>query len=210
MEPHVALAQFNDARNVTVWTSAQSPYGVHAAIVKMLNASDTEVRVVTFNLGGGYGAKGGAKLEPMVVCAARKAGRPVRLELTREEVFQTIAKHAARVRIKTGVKLDGTLVARHVDIVWNAGAYAISSVRSSRQGMVRAPGPYRIPHVYVDSHAYYTNSVPTGPFRGAMTSQVCWAYESQLDDIAADLGIDPVEIRRRNLLRAKRWNMSTS
>ena len=201
MEPHVTLAQVESDGDVNVWTSAQSPYAVHSAIVKMLNTSDERVRVVTFNLGGGYGGKGGVKLEPMVVCAARKAGRPVRLELTREEVFQTIGKHAARIWIKTGVKDDGTLVARQVDIVWNAGAYAVSSLRASRQGMVRAPGPYRIPHVHVDSRAYYTNTVPTGPFRGAMTSQVCWAYESQLDEIAADLQIDPVEIRRRNLLR---------
>lgn len=200
MEPHVSLAQFDDDGRVTVWTSAQAPHSVHAEIAKILNTTEEHVRVITYNLGGGYGGKGGIKLEPMVVCAARKAGRPVRLALTREEVFQTIGKHAARVWIKTGVKNDGTLVARQVDVVWNAGAYTVSSLRASRQGMVRAPGPYRIPHVLVDSHAYYTNTVPTGPFRGAMTSQVCWAYESQLDDIAADLGMDPVEIRRRNLL----------
>lgn len=201
MEPHVALAEVDEAGVMNVWTSTQAPYIVHAGLVKILNTTSERVRVMTFNLGGGYGGKGGIKIEPLVACAARKAGRPVRLALDREEVFATIAKHAARVRIKTGVKEDGTLVARQVDVVWNAGAYAVSSTFASRQGMVRAPGPYRIPHVAVDSRAYYTNTVPTGPFRGAMTSQVCWAYESQLDEIAADLGLDPVALRDRNLLR---------
>lgn len=201
MEPHVTVAHLDDAGVMNVWTAAQSPYGVHAGLVKVLNLPPEQVRVVAFNLGGAYGGKGGIKLEPMVACAARKANRPVRLALDREEVFTTCGKHAARITIKTGVKQDGTLIARQVDIAWNAGAYAVSSPFASRQGMVRAPGPYRIPHVAVDSRAYYTNSVPTGPFRGAMTSQLCWAYESQLDEIAADLGIDPVAIRQRNLLR---------
>lgn len=201
MEPHVSVAQLDDDGTMNVWTATQAPYAVHAELVKILGTTPEQVRVRTFNLGGGYGGKGGVKIEPMVVAAALKAGRPVRLELTREEVFATIAKHAARVRIRTGVKDDGTIVARDVDVVWNAGAYNVSSLRASRQGMVRAPGPYRIPNVLVRSRAFYTNTVPTGPFRGAMTSQVCWAYERQLDEIAADMGIDPVELRRKNLLR---------
>ncbi len=201
MEPHVSVAHMDDDGCMHVWTSTQSPHGVHAGIVKLLQTTPEKVRVMTFNLGGGYGAKGGVKIEPMAVCAALKAQRPVRIALTREEVFQTIAKHAATVRIKTGVKHDGTFVAREVDVLWNAGAYAVSSPGATQQGMVRAPGPYRTPNVRVTSRAFYTNTVPTGPFRGAMTSQVCWAYEQQLDEIAADLGLDPVEVRRKNLLR---------
>ncbi|MEZ4573088.1 MAG: molybdopterin cofactor-binding domain-containing protein [Thermomicrobiales bacterium] len=113
MEPHVSIAQWSDDDgSAEVWTSTQSPHGVHGALVEILNTQPEKVRVHTFNLGGGYGAKGGVKLEPMAVCAARKAGRPVRIALTREEVFQTIAKHAATIRIKTGVKSDGTFVAR--------------------------------------------------------------------------------------------------
>lgn len=201
MEPHVSIADIDADGVVHIWTATQSPYNVQAGIVKMLKTTPDKVRVRTFNLGGGYGAKGGVKIEPMAVCAAMKARRPVKIVLTREEVFLTIAKHAARVKLKTGVTHDGTLVARHVDVLWNAGAYAISSPRATQQGMVRAPGPYRTPNVIVESRAFYTNTVPTGPFRGAMTSQVCWAYEQQMDEIAADLGLDPVEMRRTNLLR---------
>src|SRR5690606_18844225 len=146
-EPHVTIAHLDDDGVMNVWTAAQSPYGVHAGLVKILNLPPEQVRVIAFNLGGAYGSKGGIKIEPMVACAARKARRPVRLALDREEVFATIGKHAARITIKTGVKEDGTLVARQVDVAWNAGAYAVSSPFASRQGMVRAPGPYRIPHV---------------------------------------------------------------
>jgi CO/xanthine dehydrogenase Mo-binding subunit len=200
MEPHVALARYDES-GLEVWSSTQAPYMVHTALTRLFDLPADRVRVKTFNLGGGYGAKGGVKIEPLVACAAAMTGVPVRLVLTRLEVFQTVAKHAAHVTLKTGVKSDGTLVARRVSAVFNAGAYAVSSPLGSGQAMTRAPGPYRIPHVSVDSTARYTNTVPTGPFRGAMTSQLCWAYEQQMDEIAADLGIDPLTIRRRNVLQ---------
>jgi CO/xanthine dehydrogenase Mo-binding subunit len=200
MEPHVALARYNGTV-LEVWASTQAPYMVHSALTRLFEVTPDRVRVRTFNLGGGYGAKGGVKIEPLVACAAAATGVPVRLVLTRLEVFQTVAKHAAHVTIKTGARSDGTLVARKATAVFNAGAYAVSSPLGSGQAMTRAPGPYRISHVWIDSTARYTNTVPTGPFRGAMTSQLCWAYEQQIDEIGADLGLDPVEIRRRNILQ---------
>lgn len=201
MEPFVSVAEWAADGQLLVWTSAQAPHAVHRALRRMFGLADDQVRVRVFNLGGGYGAKGQIRIEPLVACAARAVGRPVRLELTREETFQTVAKHAASVRIRTGVTLDGRLVARDVQVVYNAGAYAFSSPGATGQALTRAPGPYHLPHCRVEVVARYTNTVPTGPFRGAMTSQLAWAYESQLDDIAADLGIDPVELRRRNVLR---------
>ena len=200
MEPFVTIAEWK-GNKVDVWTAAQAPHSVRRTLASIFGLEQEDVRVQVLNLGGGYGAKGQTKIEPMAAVAARAVGRPVRLELTREGVFFTIGKHAARIRIKTGVKRDGSLVARLVDVAWNAGAYAVVSPRAVIQGMARAPGPYRIPNVWVDSRAYYTNTVPTGPFRGAMTTQVAWAYESQMDEIANQLGMDPLEVRRRNLLR---------
>ena len=199
MEPHVALARFiGDV--LDVWTSAQAPYMVRAALAKVFRLAGERVRVRTFPIGGGYGAKGGVKVEPLVACAALVAGCPVRLELSRSEVFHQVSKHAAHVRLKTGVKHDGTIVARQVNAVYNAGAYAVSSPLGAGQAMTRANGPYRIPHAWIDSTARYTNTVPTGPFRGAMTSQLTWAYEQQMDEIAHDLGMDPIDFRRRNVL----------
>lgn len=199
MEPFVTIAGWSDGR-LEVWTAAQTPYNVRRTLAAIFGLEEADVRVQVLNLGGGYGAKGQTKIEPMAAVAARIVHRPVRLELSREEVFFTIGKHAAHIRIKTGVRNDGTFAARRVDVVWNAGAYAVTSPRAVIQGMARAPGPYRIPNLWVDSQAFYTNTVPTGPFRGAMTTQVAWAYESQTDEIAERLGIDPLELRRRNLL----------
>jgi CO/xanthine dehydrogenase Mo-binding subunit len=201
MEPHVVLAKFDEETGLDVLTSSQAPHPVHKALAGVFGLSAERVRVRTLNLGGAYGSKNGVKLEPLVAFAAWVTRRPVKMRLTRPEVFLTTGKHSAHVTIKTGVTNDGAIVARQVRATFNAGAYAASSPMGAGQAMTRAPGPYRIPHVWVDSTCRYTNSVPTGPFRGAMTSQVCWAYESQLDDIAADLGIDPVELRTRNLLR---------
>lgn len=200
MEPHVCVARWA-GDELTVWTSAQAPHAVRQGLEKMFGLASGRVRVLTFNVGGAYGAKGQIKIEPMVACAARAVGRPVRLELARDEVFQTVGKHAATVEITTGVRTDGTLTARRVRVTYNAGAYTVTSLGASGQGLTRAPGPYKIPNVAIDVVANYTNTVPSGPFRGAMTSQLAFAYESQLDDIAADLGIGPAELRRRNLLR---------
>lgn len=199
MEPHVCVAAWPTDDRLEVWSSTQSPHVVRAALQSMFATDDVSVRVL--NLGGAYGSKGQIKIEPMVACAARAVGRPVRIVLDRDEVFATVGRHAATVRIATAVDDDGHLVGRDIDVVYNAGAYAVTSPYAAGQALVRAPGPYRIPNVRARSRAAYTNSVPTGPFRGAMTGQLCLAYELQLDEIAHDLGIDRVEIRRRNMLR---------
>jgi CO/xanthine dehydrogenase Mo-binding subunit len=201
MEPHVATAAWLPDGTLEVWSGSQAPYAVRQRLATIFRLEPQQVRVRGDALGGGFGSKLDVKLEGLVALAARVVGRPVRMELRREEVFMTSAKHAATVTVTTGVDSAGLIVARLVDIVWNAGAYALSTPRASRTGMIRSPGPYRIPHVRARSVARYTNTVPTGPFRGAMTGQICWAYESANDEVAARLGLDPVEFRRRNLLR---------
>jgi CO/xanthine dehydrogenase Mo-binding subunit len=200
MEPLVCLARWGDD-GLEIMTSTQSPHAVRAALESMFGLGEGGARVRTLNLGGGYGAKGQVKIEPMVAYAARFVGRPVRMELSRDEVFQTVGKHAATVELTTGVMDNGRIIARRMTLNYNAGAYAITSVGSSGQALIRANGPYNVPNASIDSVATYTHTVPSGPFRGAMTSQVAFAYESQIDDIAARLGMDPVEIRRLNLLR---------
>ena len=201
MEPHVATASWLPDGVLEVWTGTQSPYVVRQRLATVFRLEPEQVRVRGDALGGGFGSKLDVKLEGLVALAARAVGAPVRMELRREEVFMSAAKHAAAVTVTTGVDTEGRILARIVDIVWNAGAYALSTPRASRTGMIRSPGPYRIPHVLARSVARYTNTVPTGPFRGAMTGQVCWAHESAIDEVAAEIGLDPVEMRRRNLLR---------
>ena len=202
LEPHVSAAQW-DGDHLTIWTAAQAPFMVRKALSEVFHIPPEAVRVIVPPLGGGYGGKGHIRIEPLVAAMARKAnGRPVKFVLSRAEEFVTVTKHAASITLKTGVKRDGTFTARQVEIYWNGGAYADASPGLVSAGMVRSVGPYRIPAVHVDSFGIYTNLPPAGAYRGAMSSQTTWAYESQMDIIARKMGWDPLEFRLKNLLRS--------
>lgn len=199
LEAHVTAAQW-DGNHLTLWTASQAPYMVRRVVAGILGIEQDVVRVIVPPLGGGYGGKGHIRIESIVAALARKVGgRPVKVVLSRAEEFVTVTKHAASITLKTGVKRDGTFTARQVTIYWNSGAYADASPLLVPQGMVRSVGPYRIPAVHVDSYGIYTNLPPAGAYRGAMSSQTTWAYESQMDIIARKMGWDPLEFRLKNL-----------
>ncbi|MFQ5872175.1 MAG: xanthine dehydrogenase family protein molybdopterin-binding subunit [Dehalococcoidia bacterium] len=200
MEPHVCIAQVDEAKQVTVWSSTQTPHVVRAQLAEIFKVPQSRVRVIVPGLGGGYGAKTYPKIEPLTAMLAWKAGRPVKITLTRDEDFLVNRSQASKIRIKTGVKGDGTIVAREVEAYWNVGAYADISPRTIKNGGYVSPGPYRIPHVKVDSYAVYANLPPAGAFRGFGVPQVAWAYESQSDIIAERLSMDPLEFRMKNFL----------
>ncbi len=171
------------------------------ALAEIFGLRPSQVRVIVGPLGGGYGGKGHIRLEPLVAALAWKiGGRPVKLVATRAEEFVIVTKHAATITIKSGVMRDGTLTAREVTSWWSVGAYADASWMLTRGGMLRSIGPYRIGAVRADSYGIYTNRPPAAAFRGAMASQGAWAYESHMDSIAHRLGLDPLELRRKNLL----------
>jgi len=199
LEPHVSAAQW-DGEHLTIWTASQAPFMVRKSLAEILGIVPEAVRVIVPPLGGGYGGKGHIRIEPLVAAMARKVnGRPVKFVLSRAEEFVTVTKHAASITLKTGVKRDGTFTARQVTLYWNGGAYADASPMLVPAGMVRAVGPYRIPAVHVDSYGVYTNLPPAGAYRGAMSSQTTWAYESQMDIIARKMGWDPLEFRMKNI-----------
>ncbi|HKZ85336.1 MAG TPA: molybdopterin cofactor-binding domain-containing protein, partial [Anaerolineae bacterium] len=202
LEPHAVAAQW-DGDRLTVWTASQAPYMVRNALAGIFGLAPDAVRVIVPPVGGGYGGKGHIRIEPIAAALARKTGgRPVKIVLSRAEEFVTVTKHAATITLKTGVRRDGTFAARQVTITWNGGAYADASPLLVPAGMVRSVGPYRIPAVRVDSYGVYTNLPPAGAYRGAMSSQTAWAYESQMDIIARKMGWDPLEFRLKNLLRS--------
>jgi CO/xanthine dehydrogenase Mo-binding subunit len=199
METHACIA---DVRNghVTVWASCQIPFIVRSQLAEIFRLPQTRVRVVVPTLGGGYGAKCYPKIEPVTAVLAQAARKPVRLHLTREEEFVTITKHGVRIRMRTGVKRDGTITARQSECHFNTGAYGDIGPRLIKNGGFATGGPHRIANVAVDSYAVYSNIAPAGAFRGYGVSQAAWAYETQMDMIAERLGIDPLELRMRNLL----------
>ncbi|HEU0235007.1 MAG TPA: molybdopterin cofactor-binding domain-containing protein, partial [Candidatus Limnocylindrales bacterium] len=200
METHACIAEVRDGR-VTLWVGTQIPFVVRSQIAEIFGIPQSRVRVIVPTLGGGYGAKCYPKIEPVTAALALAARRPVRLHLSREEEFVTVTKHAARIRLRTGVTRDGRIVGRHNTCHFNTGAYGDIGPRLIKNGGYGTGGPHHVPNVWIDSYAVYTNLAPAGAFRGYGINQAAWAYESQLDLIAERLGIDPVELRRRNLLR---------
>ena len=200
MEPHVAIAQVGHDQ-ITVWASTQHPFPVRKELAEMFRLPLSHVQVIVPYLGGAYGNKSYTKIEPLVVALAQKVGRPVRLALTVEESFKLVRRAAARVTMKTGVKRDGTLVARQCMAHYQIGAYADVGPRVVQKAGYTACGPYRIPHVQIDTYAVYSNTVNSVAFRGYGVPQLAWAYESQMDMIAECLGLDALDIRLQNLLR---------
>jgi CO/xanthine dehydrogenase Mo-binding subunit len=205
MEPHASLAWW-EAGRLHVITGTQTPFGLRHSLAMLFHLPDEAVRVVVAPMGGSFGAKTFERLEPVVAALARKAGRPVRAVLPREEEFLTLNRHPARFRIRLGARRDGAFVAKRVEAWWDTGAYADCGPSVATKGGYAAIGPYRIPHVQVDSFCVYTNRPPNGAFRGYAATQAVWASERITDILAAELGIDPLELRLRNLLcDGDRW-----
>jgi CO/xanthine dehydrogenase Mo-binding subunit len=198
LETHACIASVEPGGRITVWATTQNPFVVRTQLANIFKLPVSKVRVIVPYLGGGYGGKVYPKVEPITVALAQKAGRPVRVVLSREEVFYTITKHAARIRMKTGVKKDGTLTARECEIHLDTGAYAEIGPRVAKKSGYTAAGPYKIPNLKIDSYSVYTNKPPAGAFRGFGVSQSAWAVESQMDIIAAALKMDPLELRKLN------------
>ncbi len=204
LEPFVTLAEMTGSNGLTIHTASQSPSFVRSEVSRLLGWPENRVRVRTAFLGGGFGGKLYIKLEALVAACTLLVRKPVRIALTMQEQFYTITKHGATVRIKTGVKKDGRIVAREVETWWNGGAYADIGPRVAQKSGLTSAGPYDIENIAVDSHAIYTNEPPAGALRGFGVSQVVWAYECQTDMIAQALGMDALEFRRRNILREGR------
>ena len=199
LETHACVAHVT-GDGMTVWATTQIPFMLRSQLAEVFGLPASRVRVVVRSLGGGYGAKCYPCIEPIAAVLSKASGRPVRLHLTREEEFVTITKHGVRVRLTTGVRSDGTIVARKAICHFNTGAYADIGPRLIKNGGYGTGGPHDIPNVWVDSYAVYTNLPPAGAFRGYGISQAAWAYETQMDLIADRLGMDPYELRTRNLL----------
>ena len=200
MEPHTSVAKF-DGDMLTVWSATQSPFPQRQELARIFGLPLGRVRVIVPYVGGGYGAKSGIKNEAIAAALSRIARRPVRIAYTAEETFRTMCQPRARITIKTGVKNDGTFVARQCRLYLNGGAYSNSGPSVTEKVGYRAHGPYPIPNVRTDAYTIYTNTVPAGAFRGFGAPQAAYAYDSHLEMIARRLHIDANALRLKNLLR---------
>jgi CO/xanthine dehydrogenase Mo-binding subunit len=199
IEPRAVVAQW-EGDKVTIWTSTQVPFDARAGVCETLELPANRVRIIVPHLGGGFGGKCGFHYEAHVAALARTTKRPVRLVFSRHEEF--IAPDRRRegmvIDVATGVKRDGTITARKAWIAIDNGAYTADSAFFPQLAAMHVAGPYRIANVHVEAHLVYTNHQPSGSVRAPTAPQACWAIESHTDEIARELGIDPVELRRRN------------
>ena len=199
LEPFVSVADAR-AERIEVWASCQNPFPLRREIARMFKRPENRITVHVPYIGGGFGSKNNVKTEAVSVMLSLMTAKPVRLCLTMEEGFLTNTQHAAILRLKTGVMADGTLVARQSEILLDAGAYSDASPLVAEKAGYRIPGPYRWKHVDTRCACVMTNTAPAGPFRGFGGTQASWASESQVDMIARRLGLDPYQMRMRNLL----------
>jgi len=200
LEPHASIAQVDPSGKILIWSNTQTPYFNRKALARALNLPLNKVRIMGTSVGGGFGGKSYLKAEPICVALALKTkNRPVKLVYTREEEFGVApVRHPTVIRCKTGMKRDGTWVAQETELIFDTGAYADIGPRVVRNAGFSAAGPYKIPHVHIDSYCLYTNNPVGGAFRGFGIPQITWAIESHLDAMAEKLGIDPVELRLKN------------
>jgi len=203
IEPFGAVAQVSITGKITVWVPNDGPHRLRMELAEAIGIPLEKVRVISPPyVGGGFGGKGGLKVEMQCIALAMHTqGRPVKIILSREEVFtSSLMRHAAVATVKTGVKRDGTIVATQVKMYYDTGAYAEKGPTVTRHGCNTAVGPYKIPNVLVEAYTVYTNNPVAGALRGYGQAQITWAHESIIDMIADKLGINQVEFRLKNAL----------
>lgn len=206
LETHIAVARLDHSNRLTLWSASQSPHtqrNLIADALSPLGFSHKDVRIITPYVGGGFGGKAGVTMEIIAaVLALAVKGRPVKLRFSRaQEFYNTYQRQGTVAKIKMGVNNDGTITALDHTIYWDAGAYTEYGANVTNAAGLSATGPYRIPNVKIDSMCVYTNLPPGGPYRGFGYSEFLFGIESHLDKAAEKIGMDPVEIRRKNAIK---------
>lgn len=202
MEQHAAVAHFDADQKLTLWSSTQTPHYVHRALAKVLETPASHIRVIATPNGGGFGGKSDPFNHEVAVCKlAMITGRPVKVTLTREEVFYCHrGRHPVLMKVKTGVKNDGAITAMHFQSFLDGGAYGSYGVASTFYTGALQTVTYDVPRYKFQGLRAFTNKPPCGPKRGHGTPQPRYGLEVHLDKIAEQLQIDPVEIRRKHLV----------
>ncbi len=201
METHAAMVDVSPDGAVTVWSSDKVPFRVRSLMAEIIGLPITRVRVIPSFVGGDFGGKGMIFDEPLCYYLALKAGRPVKMVMTRQEEFLAASpRHASIIRLKAGVKKSGEFVAWEANAIFDSGAYAGYKPQIGLGGTKKLGGTYRIPHVRIDGHYIYTHTLPCGHCRAPGDPQASFAVESFMDMIAARLKLDPFRFRWMNSL----------
>lgn len=202
IEPECSIAVPQPDGRMEIYVGSQIPYADRAQVARALGWPQERVRIVGQTMGGGFGGKEDIAGQIHAALLAKATGRPVKVLFDRHESLLVHPKrHATEIRVKMGAHRDGRLVAVQTELYGDTGAYASLGEKVMTRATTHSAGPYDIPHVKADCYAVYTNNPPAGAFRGFGVTQSAFAIESMMDILAHELGIDPLEIRRRNALR---------
>lgn len=198
IEPHGFMAAPENG-GIAVWSSIQHPFLLQKTIARILELPLAKVRVYAPDPGGAFGGKQNPKYEPLVAFLALRCNRPARLILTLGETFQAVRRSSAEIQVRTGFSSDGTMVFQDFRSDFLIGAYVDIADRVVGKSSYLAAGPYRVPHVRIVARALLSHTTPSTAMRGFGIPQLTWARESNIDAGARELGLDPLEIRLRNL-----------
>ncbi len=201
IENHIAVAQYEPDGKCTVWCSCQSPYAVRQALSATFDIPLNKMRIISPYVGGGFGAKAGTTIEGIIIPLAMHCkGRPIMMEYTREEEFvNSYVRQGLYTKIKTAVrKSDGKFLAVQNDFYWDGGAYTEYGVNIVKASGFASTGPYEFDNVKTDAYCVYTNNPVGGPYRGFGMCEIHFGIEQNIDEVAKEIGMDPIEIRRVN------------
>jgi CO/xanthine dehydrogenase Mo-binding subunit len=205
IEPEAVVAvPHENGSLVTIYGSVQNVFATRDAVARCLKADLSGIRVVQNHIGGSFGGKD--EVVSAMACRAAllalKTNRPVKIVNTREEsILESYKRHPYKMKYKLGATKDGKLVAMEIEAIADGGAYACQTPFVTWRSVVQATGPYEVPNVKTDTYGYYTNNVYTGAMRGYGSPQVIFANESLMDELALELGISPLEVRLKNILK---------
>jgi len=202
IEPHCSLVRINQDGTAEVWSSNKSPFGMREAVGNALQIPPMSLIIHPCYVGGDFGGKGDGNDVALCYALARRAGRPVKLMIDySEELIAGNPRHGALIKIKTGVKKNGLMIAEHIEFIFDSGAYGSYRPQGYLVGAHDAPGPYRVPNCLVEEKYVYTNKMPAGYMRAPGHLQAFFASESQADLIARRLGMEPSDFRRINFMQ---------
>ncbi|MDH3234144.1 MAG: xanthine dehydrogenase family protein molybdopterin-binding subunit, partial [Alphaproteobacteria bacterium] len=207
LEPSSALADVDRNGKLTIWGPSQGVHYIQHRTADVLGLPLTKVRAISPTVGGGFGGRAGPHVQPIAAALALAARRPVKVTLSRVTDFETCrSRHPSRIAMKIGARSDGALVAQTAEFVFDGGAFADESPAVTSFGVMMARGPYRVPNLRIAGRAVYTNKLRAGSFRGFGNPQATFARESLLDELAAKLDMEPIDLRLKNALVAgEKW-----
>ncbi|NIO06435.1 MAG: molybdopterin-dependent oxidoreductase [Deltaproteobacteria bacterium] len=202
LEPYACVVQVDGSGRIQIWANNKQPHSLRKLLSEFFELDPQRILIHVTFIGGDFGGKSSPMDVPLIYCVAKATGRPVKMVMNYEEEFQASnPRHPASITIRSGIKKDGTLVARHGRVVFNCGAYAAFKPNGSISGGYGVGGCYRIPHVLLQIDNVYTNTVPRGHSRAPGSPQATFAVESHMDMIAKELEMDPLEFRLKNVLQ---------